>query len=83
MPKITKKKSEQAPFEQDWVNIKLLNRYLKEKLPEFQRTETVNLPKVLPPAEDLQDLKNLIDWILKLWAEHDGFIFKPGSYFNE
>ena len=83
MPKVTKKMSVQVPIEPDWVNIKNLNRYLKEKLSEFQRTETMNLPKVLPPAEDLQDLRNLIDWILKLWAEHDGFIFKPGSYFNE
>jgi hypothetical protein len=83
MTKIIKKKSENAPIEPDWVTIKNLNRYLKDKLTEFQRTETVNLPKVLPPAEDLQDLRNLIDWILKLWAEHDGFIFKPGTYFNE
>jgi hypothetical protein len=83
MPKVKMKTTELEPTGQDWAIIKNLNRCLKEKLPEFQRTETVNLPKVLPPAEDLQDLKNLIEWILKLWAEHDGFIFKPGSYFNE
>jgi hypothetical protein len=63
--------------------IKVLNKDLKERLVEFQRTETINLPKILPPAEDLQELKVFIDWCLKLWAEHDGFIFKPGQYFNE
>ena len=63
--------------------LKILNKNLKERLPEFQRTETIDLPKVLPPAEELQELKGLIDWCLKLWAEHDGFIFKPGRYFNE
>ena len=63
--------------------IKELNNALKERLPEFQRTETRDLPKVLPPAEELQELKMLIEWCLKLWAEHDGFIFKPGRYFNE
>ena len=63
--------------------VKFLNKNLKERLSEFQRTETIHLPKVLPPAEELQELKGLIDWCLKLWAEHDGFIFKPGRYFNE
>lgn len=63
--------------------LKILNKNLKERLAEFQRTETINLPKVLPPAEELQELKVLIDWCLKLWAEHDGFIFKPGPYLNE
>jgi hypothetical protein len=63
--------------------LKELNKALKEKLPEIQRTETVDLPKVLPPAEELQELKNLIEWCLKLWAEHDGFIFRPGPYYNE
>jgi hypothetical protein len=63
--------------------LKILNKNLKERLPEFQRTETIDLPKVLPPAEELQELKGLIDWCLKLWAEHDGFIFKPGRYLNE
>jgi hypothetical protein len=63
--------------------IKELNKTFKERLPEFQRTETRDLPKVLPPAEELQELKMLIEWCLKLWAEHDGFIFKPGLYFNE
>jgi len=63
--------------------LKMLNKNLKERLAEFQRTETINLPKVLPPAEELQELKVLIEWCLKLWAEHDGFIFKPGPYFNE
>ncbi len=63
--------------------IKTLNKNLKARLGEFQRTETVNLPKVLPPAEELQELKVLIDWCLKFWAEHDGFIFKPGRYLNE
>jgi len=63
--------------------IKKLNQALKERLPEFQRTETRDLPKVLPPAEELQELKMLIEWCLKLWAEHDGYIFKPGLYFNE
>ena len=63
--------------------LKMLNKNLKERLAEFQRTETINLPKVLPPAEELQELKVLIEWCLKLWAEHDGFIFKPGLYFNE
>jgi hypothetical protein len=63
--------------------LKVLNRNLKERLPEFQRTETIHLPKVLPAAEELQELKVLIDWCLKLWAEHDGFIFKPGRYLNE
>ncbi len=63
--------------------LKILNKNLKERLAEFQRTETVDLPKVLPAAEELQELKVLIDWCLKLWAEHDGSIFKPGLYFNE
>jgi hypothetical protein len=63
--------------------IKELNQALKKRLPEFQRTETRDLPKVLPPAEELQELKMLIEWCLKLWAEHDGYIFKPGLYFNE
>ncbi len=63
--------------------LKILNRNLKERLAEFQRTETIDLPKVLPAAEELQELKVLIDWCLKLWAEHDGLIFKPGLYFNE
>ena len=63
--------------------IKKLNQALKERLPEFQRTETRDLPKDLPPAEELQELKMLIEWCLKLWAEHDGYIFKPGLYFNE
>jgi hypothetical protein len=63
--------------------IKELNKTFKERIPEFQRTETRDLPKVLPPAEELQELKMLIEWCLKLWAEHDGFIFKPGRYFNE
>jgi hypothetical protein len=83
MPKIKKKETEPISVGQDWSVLKDLNRSLKEKLQEFQRTETINLPRVLPPAEELQDLKVLIEWILKLWAEHDGFIFKPGSYFNE
>ena len=63
--------------------LKVLNKNLKERLAEFQRTETIDLPKVLPAAEELQELRGLIDWCLKLWAEHDGFIFKPGRYFNE
>ncbi len=63
--------------------LKILNKNLKERMAEFQRTETVDLPKVLPAAEELQELKVLIDWCLKLWAEHDGLIFKPGLYFNE
>jgi hypothetical protein len=63
--------------------LKVLNKNLKERLAEFQRTETIDLPKVLPAAEELHELKVLIDWCLKLWAEHDGFIFKPGRYFNE
>lgn len=65
------------------AQLKMLNKNLKESLAEFQRTETVDLPKVLPAAEELQELRGLIDWCLKLWAEHDGFIFKPGRYFNE
>ncbi|MEW6188084.1 MAG: hypothetical protein AB1585_20375 [Thermodesulfobacteriota bacterium] len=65
------------------LRIKELNKLLKQRLPEYQRTETVTLGKVLPPAEELQELKVLIEWCLKLWAEHDGFIFKPGPYFNE
>ena len=65
------------------LRIKDLNKLLKQRLPEYQRTETVTLGKVLPPAEELQELKVLIEWCLKLWAEHDGFIFKPGPYFNE
>ena len=60
-----------------------LNKTLRERLKEFQTTQTVDLPKVLPPAEDLQELKMNIDWCLKLWAEHDGFIFKPGPYYND
>ncbi|MGA3085392.1 MAG: hypothetical protein ABSE95_11430 [Thermodesulfobacteriota bacterium] len=63
--------------------IKELNQAFKKILPEFQRTETRDLPNVLPPAEELQELKMLIEWCLKLWAEHDGYIFKPGLYFNE
>ncbi|MBI4768469.1 MAG: hypothetical protein HY787_28400 [Deltaproteobacteria bacterium] len=63
--------------------LKVLNKNLKTRLAEFQRTETIDLPKVLPAAEELQELKGLIDWCLRLWAEHDGFIFKPGPYFNE
>lgn len=63
-----------------WALLKEVNKALKGKLPEFQRTETVDLPKVLPPAEELQELKMLIEWCLKLWAEHDGFIFRPGPY---
>jgi hypothetical protein len=63
--------------------LKVLNKNLKERLAEFQRTETIDLPKVLPAAEELQELKVLLDWCLKLWAEHDGFIFKPGRYLNE
>ena len=66
-----------------WVLLKEANKALKERLPEFQRTETIDLPKVLPPAEELQELKMLIEWCLKLWAEHDGFIFRPGPYYNE
>ena len=83
MPKVKKKRAVPASIENDWAVIKNLNKSLKEKLPEFQRTETVFLPKVLPPAEELQDLKILVEWCLKLWAEHDGLIFKPGLYFNE
>jgi hypothetical protein len=63
--------------------IKKLNLAFRGNLPEFQRTQTTDLPKVLPPAEDLKELKINIEWCLKLWAEHDGFIFKPGPYFNE
>lgn len=69
--------------EEVWVLLKEAKEALKEKLPEFQRTETAYLPKVLPPAEDLQELKMLIEWCLKLWAEHDGFIFRPGPYYND
>jgi hypothetical protein len=83
MAAVKKKMTGGTSHEQDWAVLKNLNRSLKEKLPEFQRTETVNLPKVLPPAEELQDLKVIIEWILKLWAEHDGIIFKPGPYLNE
>jgi hypothetical protein len=83
MPKIELQKIEKISVDHDWSILKELKRSLKERLPEFQRTETVSLPKVLPPAEELQDLKVLIEWILRLWIEHDGFIFKPGSYFNE
>jgi hypothetical protein len=78
-----KKNKEQEAGEMGWAVLKDLNKRLKGKLPEIQRTETVNLPKVLPPAEELHELKVLIDWCLKLWAEHDGFIFKPGPYYNE
>ncbi len=79
------KKNRTGPVlpEDVWALLKELNRVLKVKLPEIQRTETVDLPKVLPPAEELQELKNLIEWCLKLWAEHDGFIFRPGLYYNE
>jgi hypothetical protein len=63
--------------------LKTLNKNLRERMVEFQRTETIDLPRVLPAAEELQELKVLIDWCLKLWAEHDGFIFKPGRYLNE
>jgi hypothetical protein len=78
-----KKQPEQTLNQNINSQLKVLNKNLKERLPEFQRTETINLPKVLPPAEELQELKGLIDWCLKLWAEHDGFIFKPGRYYNE
>ena len=81
MPK--KKQPELRSNDKLSYRIQELNKTLKERLPEFQRTETINLPKVLPPAEELQELKVLIEWCLKLWAEHDGFIFKPGPYFNE
>jgi hypothetical protein len=79
------KKNRTGPVlpEDVWALLKELNKVLKVKLPEIQRTETVDLPKVLPPAEELQELKNLIEWCLKLWAEHDGFIFRPGLYYNE
>lgn len=77
------KAGHQDPSERLSERIRELNRLLKGRLPEFQRTETAALPRVLPPAEELQELKNLIEWCLKLWAEHDGFIFKPGPYFNE
>lgn len=82
---MTTKKKRPAPKLREDVRslVKELNQDLKGKLPEFQRTETKDLPKVLPPAEELQELKMLIDWCLKLWAEHDGFIFKPGLYYNE
>ncbi len=82
---MTTKKKRPAPKlrEEVWSLVKELNQDLKRKLPEFQRTETKDLPKVLPPAEELQELKMLIEWCLKLWAEHDGFIFKPGPYYNE
>jgi hypothetical protein len=81
MPRI--KPSEADMNQKINTQLKMLNKNLKERLAEFQRTETVDLPKVLPAAEELQELKGLIDWCLKLWAEHDGFIFKPGRYFNE
>jgi len=77
------KRSKPGINEKVTSRIKELNQALKERLPEFQRTETRDLPKVLPPAEELQELKMLIEWCLKLWAEHDGYIFKPGQYFNE
>ncbi len=83
MPKTKKKKREPEAINIGWAVIKDLNRILKKKLPEFQRTEIVELPKILPPAEELQELKMLIEWCLKLWAEHDGFIFRPGPYYNE
>jgi len=76
------KRSKPGINEKVTSRIKELNQALKERLPEFQRTETRDLPKVLPPAEELQELKMLIEWCLKLWAEHDGYIFKPGLYFN-
>lgn len=79
-----KRKPSEADMNQKMNSqIKVLNKNLKERLAEFQRTETIDLPKVLPAAEELLELKGLIDWCLKLWAEHDGFIFKPGLYFNE
>ncbi|OGP49264.1 MAG: hypothetical protein A2Y79_10675 [Deltaproteobacteria bacterium RBG_13_43_22] len=78
-----KKQPELKTNEKLGCRIQELNKALKERLAEFQRTETIHLPKVLPPAEELQELKMLIEWCLKLWAEHDGFIFKPGRYFNE
>lgn len=79
------KKKQPGPLliEEGWTMIRELNKVLKGRLPDFQRTETVDLPKVLPPAEELQELKMLIEWCLKLWAEHDGFIFRPGPYYNE
>ena len=80
---VRKKRPGPVLIEEGWTMIKELNEVLKEKLPYFQRTETVDLPKVLPPAEELQELKMLIEWCLKLWAEHDGFIFRPGPYYNE
>jgi hypothetical protein len=78
-----RKSLEAATTEKLNHQIKELNKNLKTRLVEFQHTETIRLPKVLPTAEELQELKILIDWCLKLWAEHDGFIFKPGQYFNE
>ncbi|MGC1403088.1 MAG: hypothetical protein WA974_09195 [Thermodesulfobacteriota bacterium] len=78
-----KKQPEPVLIEKGWTMIKELNKVLKGKLPDLQRTETVDLSKVLPPAEELQELKMLIEWCLKLWAEHDGFIFRPGPYYNE
>jgi hypothetical protein len=84
MSAVKKKKIEPAIApEEGWAIVKNLNKILRAKLPEFQRTETIDLPRVLPPAEELQDLKNLVEWCLKFWAEHDGFIFKPGAYYNE
>ena len=83
MSKMKKKKTEPAALEDGWGVIKDLNRILKNKLPEFQRTEIVQMPQILPPAEELQELKVLIEWCLKLWAEHDGFLFRPGPYYNE
>jgi hypothetical protein len=81
MPK--SKPSEADRKEKISSQLKVLNKNLKERLAEFQRTETIDLPKVLPAAEELHELRGLIDWCLKLWDEHDGFIFKPGRYFNE
>jgi hypothetical protein len=83
MSKAKKKRTEPEAIEDGWAVIKDLNSILKKKLPEFQRTEIVQMPQILPPAEELQELKLLIEWCLKLWAEHDGFLFRPGPYYNE
>ncbi|MBI5603747.1 MAG: hypothetical protein HY879_10355 [Deltaproteobacteria bacterium] len=79
------KENRPGPLSKEEVSalLKEANRALKGKLSEFQRTETVDLPNVLPPAEELQELKMLTEWCLKLWEEHNGFIFKPGPYYNE
>ena len=79
-----KKRSTGSEFPEDLgKRIKELNKILRIKISEFQRTETADLPRVLPPDQDLRELKMNIEWCLKLWAEHDGFIFKPGPYYNE